>query len=760
MDAILGKITSQAVNYAIRSGVALTSTYAIKQCSRLIKEAPRGSDREQLLALQVRLESKIRIISPAIDMIELIAARGNTSLESAVSLTKDIRWEIQGLGIRLSKAANEEELLRRRSKRAKSREQNELELKLIISDVRKLLDRIEDAVPLINLAITTSGVNLSTNLPATVSPSRLLQASTFLTSADSLYSNNPGEYVQVGPSYTLSIYMLFAGHASRPHDEESIRETTWKEVVHKAHVKLVRVPLKGLYHLPGEQTAGDEEKNSGVPESFPEDGTSLEFAYQLMMVEDLEDGRVHTFEKDEPQPGPFDDIAVAGIRDVVPIHQVSKIFYADTGKILNIGTEGEVNNPILLIKRDVHAEPPRRMMERRESVYSQRSDELEQSFADVQVHAESHSDAGDTADHSHNSDEEFDDQAELDAQIFRESAPVTPSDENPAVNEMPHAVDDSSAHWRLPADLDPEWIAFEVFTEEVDSDEEEESEESTTWARSSRRESLDPSISNAFANLNLRSSSPAAYAGTSINGSVRKHSMLAPSGPVKTSLSLLEMLIRLTALQQFRQASHLTIEDELLNFFLEDSATTGAGANVEYRQRIRRDARRRVGFDPYDESPIKRRGEEYLAHPRSTTDGWGEGAMEGSYREGSYREGSYFNDEGRYTTPDHIRQSVEYPRYESAGRSPSVRPSSPSPQLGRPPISSARSSPAAVRSSNSRQSMATPPSSTNKGRRMVLRSQAEQRHRSPLTKEMVTRGSDSALGTSPGDEVDAKDGVE
>jgi hypothetical protein len=74
------------------------------------------------------------------------------------------------------------------------------------------------------------------------------------------------------------------------------------------------------------------------------------------------------------------------------------------------------------------------------------------------------------------------------------------------------------------------------------------------------------------------------------------------------------MLIRLTALQQFQQSSHLAIPDEFLNFFLSDSSTVGAGSDADLRRRVRREARSRVGFDPYDESPIKRRGEEYQRH--------------------------------------------------------------------------------------------------------------------------------------------------
>ena len=599
MDILLNKVTQQAMNYAIRSGITITSGYAIRHCSRLLKSTPKTTEREELLRLQSRLEAKIRIISPAIDMIDLIAARGNTTLESAVTLTKDIRRGIQDLGSRLRDAANEEELLRQGSSRAKSREQTELTLKLIISDIKRLLERIEDAVPLINLAITTSGVNLSTNLPSTVSPSRLLQASTFLTAGDSRYVGMPGNTVQIGPTYTLSVYMLFAGHAWRSQDEEDARETTWKEVIHKGRVKLLRVPFDQLYHLPGDEQDGISNTDS-LPNHIPGEAKAFEFAYQLLLVEDLDDDRFHSLEDDESKAGPFEDVQLAGLRDVIPIHQVSKIFYADTGKILNIGTEGEVNNPILLLKRDIYAEAPRRMMERRRSI--------------VSLHEEAALSNGDEPMPKTNVSDG--DQSELDAQINRESF-TSPGDEDSAQK------DQESNRWRLPPDLDPEWIAFEVYTESLDSEDEDaevavetESPPSST-RQSSRQASLDPNVTNALSHLQLSSPSP----GSSPQQLTQQNASLGPSvqpyapGQVKTSLSLLEMLIRLTALQQFRQDSHLSIDDELLNFFLEDSSTTGAGPDAEQRRRVRREARQRVGFDPYDESPIKRRGEEYIQHP-------------------------------------------------------------------------------------------------------------------------------------------------
>ncbi|GME23686.1 hypothetical protein GTA08_BOTSDO13776 [Neofusicoccum parvum] len=609
MDILLSKVTQQAMNYAIRSGIVITSSYAMKQCSRLVKSVDNAVEKQELAALQMRLESKIRIISPAIDMIELISARGNTSLESAVSLTKALRWDIQSLGVRLAKAAGEEELQRRGSSRARPKAENEYELKLIISDIKQLLARIEDAVPLINLAITTSGASLSSSLPSTVSPSRLLQASTFLTAGDTQYSMRPTDAQQIGPAFTLSMYMLFGGHI-RPQDEEGIRETTWKEVMHKARVKLMRVPLDRIWDFPSSQA--NQPNNPHPHGNIPADeGKSYEYAYQLLIIEDLDDDRVHTFEEGELQPGPFEDVAKAGIRELVPIHEISKIFYADTGKILNIGTEGETNNPILLLKRDVNAVPPRRMMERQNT---------EQWYEDYEEEPEDTQEKG-TATSVPTEDE----QSEIDAQLLRESSRA------PEPEPEPEHDDGLPQPWRLPPNLDPEWIAFEVYVEEPDTDDEEEAVEeaqtSSGPSSSSRANSLDPRLTTGISNLNLRTPSPAPRGplssppGTALQTRPTHttptpiYSSPNPSfiPPIRTSLSLLEMLIRLTALQQFQQSSHLSIPDELLTFFLSESASTvGAGGDSDLRRRVRRDAVRRVGFDPYDESPIKRRGEEYL----------------------------------------------------------------------------------------------------------------------------------------------------
>lgn len=61
MDALLAKLGSHAVNYAIRSGIAITSTYAVNQCSRLLKTVDDRGVYTELKKLQKLLDSKIKV---------------------------------------------------------------------------------------------------------------------------------------------------------------------------------------------------------------------------------------------------------------------------------------------------------------------------------------------------------------------------------------------------------------------------------------------------------------------------------------------------------------------------------------------------------------------------------------------------------------------------------------------------------------------------------------------------------------------------
>lgn len=648
-----------------------------------------------------------------------------------MSLTKSLRWEIQTLGQRLSAAANAEEQFQRSKTKVKDHAQHALELQRIAQAIRRLLTRIEDAVPLINLAITASGASLSSTLPSTVSPSRLLQASTFLTAGDSQYSGSPAPFVQIGPTFILSMYMLFQGHI-RPENEEDVRESTWKEVIHKAVVRLIRVPIDNLYSLPDPLAAHDDRDSldsdsnhvtrrscQGGPhhsERIPHNAKNDEYAYQIVIIEDLNDDRLHNFDEDEAQPDRYGDIELAGIREPIPIHELSKIFYADTGKILNIGSDGEANSPVLLLKRDPNAIAPRRMVNKYGVEEDTNQSDASGSPAAVRLRPENAS--------------------------VSTKAPPSGSWESQSYPER----------WRLPPYLDPEWMAFEVYTEVEDSDSESENEDPSLKAhKNSRASSLDPQMTSKLSRLDL-GSSPVASPSPNPSRFGSEQPWVSSLPPIRTSLSLLETLLRLISLQQFQQTPHLSIPDELLTFFLSEAASTGAASNDgQERKRLREEARRRVGFDPYDESPVKRRGEEYQ-YTRFDREGSERGdEIERSYTD-ERSQSPLTSSERRYEDEGYGTYKVRYPPgtiTPSLPATPQDRktPGTPTSQTTDYEISSERRSPSGFSKPKGR-----PPPLTRRrdGGRYGLRDNAAAAGRkgSPLARP-GTELTDEGLGTSP-----------
>ena len=61
MDEFLATVGVQAMRYAIRSGIALTSSYAISQCSRLLKSVEDKAVHAELKSLRNLLDNKIKV---------------------------------------------------------------------------------------------------------------------------------------------------------------------------------------------------------------------------------------------------------------------------------------------------------------------------------------------------------------------------------------------------------------------------------------------------------------------------------------------------------------------------------------------------------------------------------------------------------------------------------------------------------------------------------------------------------------------------
>lgn len=537
MDFFLTKVSQQAVSFAIRSGITVTTTFAYHQIGRYIAST-KGKDRQELLSLKERLQIKIDIISPAIDLVEIISARGNTSLESALTLTKAIRHDIEFLGVRLSNLSDEGG--------GRKRPKGQDEIKAVVQDIKELLEKIEDAVPFISLAVTTSGVELSSNLPHNVSPSRLLQASTLLTAGDTAYAIRPFNSAQIGTTFTLSLYMLFAGHSHRL-EHISARDLTWKEVIYKCRVKLQRIPV-----------VHDESDDGYSPKHMNARAKIDEYYYELCLIEDLDDGRVHELEELGQQLGSFEDVSNAGLRTRIPVHEISKLFYTNSGTLLGIE---DSNSPVLLIKRQIGAPHPRKLMDKIQAYHNECED---------------------------SEGEENDGGYALDT---GEGGP-TRAEDGPILPE----------EYELPRNLDPEWLAFEIFTEsndeagaEENSSSEYDSEEDVSEQNASTPPTQHPCVRSVVAT-------------SSQGGSDIGLGYTAPSRPynsqnVRSNLSVLECLLRLTALQNYQQTSHLTVHDELLNLFLSDHTLSGSREN---RQLERDNARGRIGFDPFSSPEDKK----------------------------------------------------------------------------------------------------------------------------------------------------------
>ena len=61
MDQFLSMVGIQAMKFAVRSGVALTSQYAMDQCSQLVKKVDDKKLEKELRSLQQLLDGKIKV---------------------------------------------------------------------------------------------------------------------------------------------------------------------------------------------------------------------------------------------------------------------------------------------------------------------------------------------------------------------------------------------------------------------------------------------------------------------------------------------------------------------------------------------------------------------------------------------------------------------------------------------------------------------------------------------------------------------------
>ncbi|KAM3469211.1 hypothetical protein MY5147_007231 [Beauveria neobassiana] len=476
MEQFLSLVGMQAMKLAVKSGIVFTSSYALQQYSHFLTTVTDEKLSLKLKTLQDELDSRIK--------------KGITSLGHKIaSLTS----------AKTSQAA----------------------IRHLVADIKVLIERINGSIPLLQLAISASGESLATNLPESVSPSRMLQASAFLMVADSQLTASPRTTVQVGPDFIVSVYMIFKGYSYGPANQDplykmseepnldSVRKPAWQEVLHKARLKLHRAPCQ------------PERNGKQWPRGYSR------YFYYLEIKGDTDDGRLHD--------NPTDSVGDSKI-DLIPVTEITKLLYTNSAAILNIKDDLEANStPILLLKREID-------------------------FTTL----------SNTPEYNKNEDET---QQHVDCQILSECDGAALDGENGKCGNT------SLDHSQFPSYLDPEWIALEMYTADASdgsqydqSDAESAQSSSDESEQRKSHETVTDEVINQLSSLCLSPVYPPHSEDKSAlqdaASSVSESTPTSLFSMVTTSLSLLELVIRLAVLQQTQQKSHLSIPDHVLTCFL------------------------------------------------------------------------------------------------------------------------------------------------------------------------------------------------
>lgn len=306
MDEILAKASNQAVSFAIRSGISIASGYAIKTMTKMMDRIP-TSEKTRLVAKRNSLQRKIAALSVSLDLVKLAAARGNSVLDATVELVTDLKQELDMFDTSVAELEGDLDNVSQKDS-----------VVLIESKMDALTHTINEAIPLINLSLITSGVNLSNVMQPRISVSRLLQAANRINASNIAFGRGRGAAeVQVGPTFDLKFYSVFYNPSRLKYIEEKSEASTasdfdapqditavsWKEEYARAECRLLRLP-----------------------------GSS--FKYHLSIIESFDDGRYH--DEDEKQ----------NCR-IIPINKIEKQYFSASGRLLRL--EGS-DLPVLILK--------------------------------------------------------------------------------------------------------------------------------------------------------------------------------------------------------------------------------------------------------------------------------------------------------------------------------------------------------------------------------------------------------------------------
>ncbi|WBW74659.1 GTPase regulator [Schizosaccharomyces osmophilus] len=289
-----------ATSFAIKHSISFAGKFAVQQVSSYIKRIP-DADRDELESMKAKLLEMIRVVTPAIELIDIMSSNGNQSLQSTRQLVDALRSDIEKFSVHIVGVASAD------TENEASNPKHAEETKgKVLEEMRTLLLRIQDAIPLLNLSITTSGLSISSSLPKSTNFSQLFKANSHVLHANLSFSGD--KPLQVGPTFRLRTYKIFESRAqSKFLNHDSI---IWQEDCSVCVGKVLRIPPQQSYN-----------KDSLL-------------SYKLSLVQSFDDDRYH--EENE----------VPTSKDIF-LNTIQTLFFSVSGKLLRLD---DVTTPVILLK--------------------------------------------------------------------------------------------------------------------------------------------------------------------------------------------------------------------------------------------------------------------------------------------------------------------------------------------------------------------------------------------------------------------------
>lgn len=289
-----------ATNFALKHSISFAGKLAVQQVSSYIKRAS-ADDQSELESVKTQLLEMIRVVTPAIELIEIMSVGENENFKSTKQLVDSLHADIEQFTKHVLSAAH--------SEFPPSSEKETLQKNVdtsILREMKTLLLKINDAVPLLNLSITTSGASISSSLPKSTSFSQLLRANSYIYRANVAFTGN--EPLQVGPTFFLRTYTIIDNHAKSGYISNDL--VMWKEEMPVCIAKMFRMP----------------------PQRLKSKDTVL--AYALSLKQSFDDDRYH--DEDETP-----------VTKTISLNDVRTLFFSLSGKLLRLD---DVQTPVLLLK--------------------------------------------------------------------------------------------------------------------------------------------------------------------------------------------------------------------------------------------------------------------------------------------------------------------------------------------------------------------------------------------------------------------------